>query len=135
MGNGKTFKRLAVGTLIAGAAGYVAGILTAPKSGKETRADIKKTTDKTVAEAEKQLKQAHTELGDMIADAKKHGKDLSGRGKSPLDEVTSRANDVKEKLRELISAVREGEAEDKELRHAMTDAKRSVEHLKKYLEK
>lgn len=131
----KAFKRLAVGTLIAGAAGYVAGILTAPKSGKETRKDIKNTTDKTVAEAEKQLKRAHTELNDMIDTAKKQGKDLSGKGKSQLNDVTAKANDVKEKLRELISAVREGEAEDKELRHAMEDAKRSMAHLKKYLKK
>jgi gas vesicle protein len=135
MGSGKTFKRLAVGTLIAGAAGYVAGILTAPKSGKETRADIKQTADKTIAEAEKQLKNAHTELNELINTAKKQGKDLSGKGKAQLDDVTDKANDVKEKLRELISAVREGEADDKELKRAMQDAKHSVDHLKKYLKK
>lgn len=135
MSNGKNFKRLAIGTLIAGAAGYVAGILTAPKSGKETRADIKNTTDKTVAEIEKQLKRAYTELNDLIDSAKKQGKDLGGKGKAQLNDVTEKANDVKEKLRELISAVREGEADDKELKRAMEDAKHSIGHLKKYLKK
>lgn len=33
--------KFALGTLIGAVAGVVAGILTAPKSGKETRADIK----------------------------------------------------------------------------------------------
>lgn len=131
----KAFKRLAVGAAIAGAAGYVAGILTAPKSGKETRKDIKNTADKTVAEAERQLKKAHTELNDLLEQAKRQGKKLQGRSKSQLDDAADKANDVKEKLRELISAVREGEADDRELKKAMSEAKKAVEHLKAYLKK
>lgn len=34
--------KVALGAIIGAAAGVVAGILTAPKSGKETRADLKK---------------------------------------------------------------------------------------------
>jgi gas vesicle protein len=131
----KAFKRLALGTVIAGAAGYVAGILTAPKSGKETRKDIKDTADKTISAAEEQLKNAHTELNELITEAKKRGRDLQGRSKSQLDDATDKAGKVKEKLRELISAVREGEAEDKELQRAMNDAAKAVAHLKKYLKK
>lgn len=131
----KSFKRLAIGTLIAGAAGYVAGILTAPKSGKETRGDIKKTTDKTIAEAEKQLKRAHTELNELVAEAKKRGNDMKGKGKAQFDDATDKANTAKEKLRELISAVREGEADDRELQKAMKEAGKAVDHLKKYLKK
>lgn len=37
--------QVVVGTLVAAAAGLVAGILTAPKSGKETRSDIKKRAE------------------------------------------------------------------------------------------
>ena len=40
MGN-KITKKVLIGTALGLAAGYVAGILTAPKSGKETRQDIK----------------------------------------------------------------------------------------------
>ncbi len=39
-------KKIAIGTAIGLAAGYVTGILTAPKSGKETRQDIKKIAPK-----------------------------------------------------------------------------------------
>ncbi len=52
----KNTKKLAIGTLIAGAAGFLAGILTAPKSGKETRADIKEVAVATTKEAEAKLK-------------------------------------------------------------------------------
>lgn len=131
----KAFKRLAIGTLVAGAAGYVAGILTAPKSGKETRKDIKTTADKTVSSAEKQLKRTHTELNDLLDEAKKRGKDLKGKSKAQFDEASSTATTAKEKLREVISAVREGEADDKELQKAMKDAAKAMDHLKAYLKK
>lgn len=131
----KAFKRLAIGTAIAGAAGYIAGILTAPKSGKETRKDIKDTADKTISNAEKQLKKAHTELNELLDEAKKRGRDLQGKGKVQLDDVTEKANTAKEKLREVISAVREGEAEDKELQRALNDAQKALKHLRSYLKK
>jgi gas vesicle protein len=38
--NSSTFKRVAIGSAVAAAAGYVAGVLTAPKSGKATRKDV-----------------------------------------------------------------------------------------------
>jgi gas vesicle protein len=48
-------KRLAMGSALAATAGYLAGVLTAPKSGKETRSDLKGVADKSWAEAEKDL--------------------------------------------------------------------------------
>jgi len=56
----KSTKRLALGTVFAAAVGYLTGILTAPKSGKETRKDIKDAAEHGMAEAEKQLKKLHT---------------------------------------------------------------------------
>jgi gas vesicle protein len=35
-----TGRKIAVGSAIAGLAGYIAGVLTAPKSGQKTRQDI-----------------------------------------------------------------------------------------------
>ena len=49
----KTGRKLAVGTLIGAGIGYLAGILTAPKSGRETRQDIKDATLKAKTEAER----------------------------------------------------------------------------------
>lgn len=46
-----------IGALIAAAAGAVAGILTAPKSGKETRADLKSKANELKDEATDKAKQ------------------------------------------------------------------------------
>jgi gas vesicle protein len=132
---GKTVKRFAIGTVIAGAAGYVAGLLTAPKSGKETRADIKDVTGKGLTEAEKDLKKLHTELGKLLDDAKGHGDKLSGKAHKELSQLVEKAKDTKEKAREMLSAVHEGDAEDKDLKQAIKDAHYAIDHIKDYLKK
>ena len=45
--------KFALGALFGAAAGFVAGILTAPKSGKETREDIKRTASDVKGKASK----------------------------------------------------------------------------------
>lgn len=131
----KTLKNLAIGTVIAGAAGYVAGILTAPKSGKETRSDIADVTQRGVTEAEKELKKLHTELGNLLDEAKDKGGDLGDKTQKDLADLLSKAKDTKEKAREMLSAIHEGGAEDKDLRKAIADANKAVDHIKDYLKK
>lgn len=126
-------KKFALGAGIAAAAGYLAGILTAPQSGKETREDIKNTAVTTIREAEKQLKRLHTELNDTIAAAKEEAERLTGKAKKELDAAIEVSKDAKEKIREILSAVHEGRAEDKELQRSIRDAKKAIAHLKAYL--
>ena len=128
---GKTAKKFAIGTIVAAAAGYVAGILTAPKSGKETRKDIKDVTVKSVTEAEKQLKKLHT----VITKAKTEADSIKGKAREELDAAISKSFAVKEKAREVLSSVHEGAADDKDLKKAIDEANKSLEHLKKYLKK
>jgi gas vesicle protein len=128
-------KKIAFGTVIAAAAGYVTGILTAPKSGKETREDIKMASKHGIAEAEKQLKKVHTELNNVIKQAQTKGKKLTGKAKTEYDEVISKANDAKEKVRQVLSALHEGTADDKELSKALDEASKALGHLKKFLAK
>ncbi len=130
-----TIKKIAIGSSIAAVAGYVAGVLTAPKSGKQTRGDIKNVADKTAAEAEKDLKKLHTELSDLVDDAKKNGGKLSVKAKKEADEIVEKAKDSKEKVREMISAVREGSAEDKDLERALKESKKAIAHLRSFLNK
>jgi gas vesicle protein len=132
---GKTAKRFAIGTLVAGAAGYLAGILTAPKSGKETRSDIKHAATEGMNEAEKQLKKLHTELTTLLNRAKDEAEDLTGAARKDYDQVASTARTVREKAREVLSALHEGGAEDKDLKKAIDDANKAIEHLKKYVKK
>jgi gas vesicle protein len=131
----KTVKKLAIGAAVAGAAGYLAGILTAPKSGKDTRDDLKDATQRGISEAEKDLKRLHTELGSLLEEAKNRGGDLSGKTQRELNDLLAKAKDTKEKAREMLSVVHEGTAEDKDLSKAIKDANKAVDHIKDYLKK
>lgn len=129
------FKRVAVGSAIAAAAGYVAGVLTAPKSGKQTRKDIKQATNKGLVEAEKELKKLHTELAKVIDEAKVKGDRLGGKAQKEFGGLVQKAKDTKEKAREMLSAIHEGDAEDKDLKKAVKDATDALDHLRDYLKK
>lgn len=128
-------KKIAFTTLAAAAAGYLAGILTAPKSGKETRQDIKDTASKGYSEAEKQLKKLHTDLNKTLDEAKAKLGTLNGKARDELDAAMNVAKQGKDKAREILSAVHEGEAQDKDLQVAIEEARASLEHLKTYLTK
>ena len=131
----KTFNKLAIGAAVAGAAGYLAGILTAPKSGKETRTDIADATQRGITEAEKDLKKLHTELSSLLTEAKDKGNQLSGKTQKELNDLLEKAKDTKEKAREMLSAIHEGSAEDADLSKAIADANKAVDHIKTYLKK
>lgn len=128
-------KKLIIGSGIAAGAGYLAGILTAPKSGKETREDIKDAAEKGRRDAEKELKKLHTDLNDVIGEAKKKGSAAGRKGKEELKIALEKAQDTKEKVREVLSAFHEGDAEDEDLRRAVKSANASIQNLKKYLKK
>ena len=134
MAKSKILQKIAVGAALAGAAGYVAGVLSAPKEGKKTRRELKKTAEQSVSDVEKQLKQLHNELGDLmskVADHKDTGKDVHKK----VDGAIKAANSTKDKLKVVLSSIHEGEASDKDLRKALEDASRSLAHLKKFIKK
>ena len=128
-------KKFALGTVVAAAAGFLAGILTAPQSGKETRQDIKDTTVKGMREAERQLKRLHTELNDVLTEATEKANKLTGQARDELDVATDKARKAKEAAREILSALHEGKAEDKELQKSIGEAKEAIDHLKNFLKK
>ena len=128
-------KKLAIGAALSAVAGYIAGILTAPKSGKETREDIKDKAVETYAAAEKELKKLHTELGDVLTEAGDKFGELRGKGKKSLDEAVSQGQKAKDKAREVLSSLHDGEADDKDLKKAIAEATKAVENLRNYLKK
>ena len=131
----ENLKRVAIGSTVAAAAGYVAGILTAPKSGKQTRSDIKDAAERSRAEAEKDLKRLHTELDKAIKEAKTSSGKLSVKAQKELGELIEKAKDTKEKAREVLSAIHEGDADDKDLKQAVKNANSAINHLRDYLKK
>lgn len=131
----KAGKKFAVGAAVAAVGGYVAGILTAPKSGKETRRDIKNTASKNITEAEKQLKALHTQLNDALEQAKGDAEKLKGHARREYDHLMVKTQEVKDRTRELLSNLHEDVAEDKELQQAIKDADKAIDHLKTFLKK
>ena len=109
--------------------------MTAPKSGKETRKDIKDTAEKGIASAEKELKKLYSMLTDVITKAKDQVKKLKGDAKNDLQKAIDVAVDVQQKAREILSAVHEGEPQDKNLQKALAEAQKALANLKTYLKK
>ncbi|HSW90461.1 MAG TPA: YtxH domain-containing protein [Candidatus Saccharimonadales bacterium] len=87
--------KFALGAIVGAAAGLVAGVLTAPKAGKETRADIKAKAGELKADADNKLK-----------DAKKSGEKTMNEGRHMAEDYADRTK------RALNSAKREFVTDD-----------------------
>jgi gas vesicle protein len=130
----KRSKDIAMGTALAAGIGYMAGILTAPKSGRETRKDIERAALKAKSEAERALKSLHSELASLISQAKRHAKSVNKEAKTDLDKAIADAQNARAKVREILSALHEGETENHDLQKAIDEVNSSLEHLKKYIQ-
>ncbi|MCA9328038.1 YtxH domain-containing protein [Candidatus Saccharibacteria bacterium] len=133
--SGDVARKVAIGAALSAVAGYIAGVLTAPKSGKETREDIKTKANETYAAAEKELKKLHTELGDVLAETSERVSKLRGKSEKSLDDAVAKGKKAKEKAREVLSGLHDGDVEDKDLKKAIAEATKAVENLRNYLKK
>lgn len=131
----QTIKKVAIGSGIAAAAGYVAGVLTAPKSGKDTRNDLKNTASKGVGKAEAQLKDLHLDIDKATKDAKKASSNASAKAKKEINELVDKSKAAKDKATAVVAAVRRGEAKDEDLAKAVKQAQHALANLRTYLKK
>lgn len=127
-----TGRKIAVGALVAGAVGYLAGILTAPNSGKDTRQDISDKAVDVRDETIEQLQDLQDELGNLLNDAKNKTLALGAKAREEFDEAVVSAKDAKNKTGVLLKSVKAGEAEDPELNKAIKQAKAAAKNLGKY---
>ncbi len=132
---GKRERNFAFGALIAAGAGYIAGVLTAPKSGKETRKDIAKNASKAKTEGEKQLKKLHSEINELIDVADKKSKTAKVKADKELQKALERAKEAKQKARLLLSALHDGDADDPNLKEVIKEVKAAKANLAKFLKK
>ena len=128
-----TKRKVAIGSAIAGTVGYLAGIITAPKSGADTRADLADKAADAKDSAEDQLNQANDELKDMLKTTKEKTVALSSSARSEFNEAVIKAKDAQNKANEVLKAFRSGEASDPELNKAVKQAKQAARNLGKYL--
>ncbi|HLG91102.1 MAG TPA: YtxH domain-containing protein [Candidatus Saccharimonadales bacterium] len=127
-----TGRKIAIGTLLAGAFGYLAGILTAPKSGKETREDIVEKASELKEEGVDQLQDLRDELNELIKDAKDKTVALSAKAREEFNEAVVSAKDAKNKAGIVLKALKAGEAEDPDLNKAIKQAKQAKKNLSQY---
>jgi gas vesicle protein len=125
-------KKMALSALLGGVAGYVSGILTAPKSGKETRKQIVEDAEGLKEDAEDQLKKANDELKVLLKDAKSKTVALSAQAREEFNEAVIRAKDAQNKASTTLKAVKNGQADDPDLNKAVKQAKLAVKNLSKY---
>lgn len=72
----KSKGKFGIGLIVGAIAGAVAGFLTAPKSGKETRDDIKRRAG-----------QAKEETGKRVDEAKQMAEEVAGEAKKSVDRI------------------------------------------------
>ena len=129
----KTGQKVALGAAIAGIGGYFAGILTAPKSGKETRAELADKTVELKDDASHQLQVAQDELGVVLKEAQSKTVALGSQAREEFNEALVRAKDAQNKTKTILKAVKAGQAEDPELNKAVKQAKLAKKNLSKFL--
>lgn len=125
-------RKIAAGALVAAAAGYIMGVLTAPKSGKETREDIANKAEDIKDDTIEQLENLQDELSELLQNAKNKGTALSSSAREEFNEAVVRAKDAKNKTGALLKSLKSGEANDPELNRAIKQAKAAIKNLSKY---
>jgi gas vesicle protein len=130
-----TAKKLAIGAAVAAAAGYVAGVLTAPKAGRETRKQLRGSASDTLNGAENQFHTAQEEVKHLIDEAGSKRAQLTDKAKQELDEAKTLAVDARDKAQQVLAAVRRGQADDVQLQRAINDVKAAGKHLKEFVTK
>jgi gas vesicle protein len=128
-----TVRKVAIGSAFAGIAGYLAGILTAPKSGKQTRQDLSDKAEDIKDNTEDQLIDLNEELKELIKTTKVKTVALSSTARAEFNEAVVRAKDAQNKATYVLKAAKAGEASDPDLNKAVKQARQALKNLGKFL--
>jgi gas vesicle protein len=94
-------KKIAIGAAVAGAVGYVTGILTAPKSGKETRKQLAEEAEGLKESTEDELQKLNNELKDLIKQTKVKTVALSAGARADDPELNKAVKQAKQAQKNL----------------------------------
>ena len=128
-------KQLAIGAIAAGIIGYGIGLLTATKSGKDTRDDIKRGAINTTKHFETSLKSYHSEITELVAEAKIKGLSYKGKAKEELKKLTDSAIEARHRISLALTALHEGDRIDEDLEVAISEATESIDKLNNFVSK
>jgi gas vesicle protein len=91
------------GLFIGGLIGVVLGVLYAPKSGKETREDIARTTEDLLSKGKEEYEKAVEKSKTAYETAVKHLKGLEISAKEKVEEIESKASEFAHKGADAIA--------------------------------
>jgi gas vesicle protein len=128
-----TGRKVAIGSAIAGLAGYMAGILTAPKSGEQTRDDIARKVEDIKDDSTRQLVDLNDELKELIKTTKVKTIALNSNARAEFNEAVVRAKDAQNKAAQVLKAAKAGEATDPDLNKAVKQGRQAIRNLGKFL--
>jgi gas vesicle protein len=103
------------GTIIGAAVGAIAGILLAPKSGKETQADIKRKVKGTYDDILHRLEAMSEDVSGRVDSLKEAAKELQGEAKEESQELIRRAEVLKQDLRVSATNLTQSGVQTKDL--------------------
>jgi gas vesicle protein len=92
--NNNIAKGFLIGFLAGGTVGAIAALLTAPKSGRELRADIKVKSEEYFDEAEKYLAEAKDKARELINEGKKKSEKIILDAKAKSEDILKDAEKV-----------------------------------------
>lgn len=125
----------ALGAAAAAGIGFIAGVLSAPRSGKRTRQKLAKSASKAKVDSEKQLKKLYSELNDNLGEAEKRLKTAKAGANQELKKQVAAAKKTKDKVKLLLSALHNGDADDPDLKVMIDEAKNAKANLAKFFKK
>ncbi|MHB1864594.1 MAG: hypothetical protein ACYCPS_00290 [Candidatus Saccharimonadales bacterium] len=124
-------KKLITGGFGLIALGYALGILTAPKSGKQTRKTLKNTNKNALPDIERDLKTIYSQTKTTLDKLATNNPELADRYKA----AKRAADSSQEKIKQLLSAINGQDNVDEDLAKVLSDAKQVLADLNKYLKK
>jgi gas vesicle protein len=103
---------VAFGAVVGAVAGFVTGVLLAPKSGAETRDELKngavKAKNTTIDKAEEAKDKASEVASDVAEKAKSVVGDVSSRVKNVAADITEKTEEVKGRVERTIDGAKKG---------------------------
>jgi gas vesicle protein len=102
----KSGGKFILGAALGAAVGAVAALLTAPKSGKETREDIKTKATEMSHEAMRQLRKLEGELNKRISDAKRLVGKLEGDARTEVEALITRAERTRDRAMKMAEDIK-----------------------------
>jgi gas vesicle protein len=103
------------GTLVGVVLGAAAGILLAPKSGKETQEDIKRKVKGTYHDIQQRLEAMSEEMSGRVESLREAAKDLKGEAREESQELIRRADILKQDLRVSATNMAKSGAQTKDV--------------------